>query len=135
MSKIKPKVDLTNIQVFHLEDMKPIQEQMLVDLKSIGLTKAPYQAETMQMALKICKEKSDIDLIISDWNLPDKTGMDFLKTLRASKKFQRTPFLMCTTVEEVENIINAINEGANEYIVKPWNTKELQSKIIQILSK
>ncbi len=134
MSKIKSKIDLKSIQIFHLEDMKPIQEQMAEDLKKIGIEKIPYQADTVQKALQLCKEKTDIDLIISDWNLPDKTGMDFLKAIRASKKFKDTPFLMCTTMDEVENLINAISEGANEYVVKPWEVEDLRDKIIQVLS-
>lgn len=134
MTKLKSRIDLKSIQVLHLEDMQPIHNQMKSDLKKIGIEKPPYHGDTVQKALLLCQEKSDIDLIISDWNLPDKTGMDFLKALRASKKFETTPFIMCTTMDEVENLINAINEGANEYLVKPWDIEDLQEKILQVLS-
>lgn len=134
MAKLKSKHNLENIQVFHLEDMQPLHDQMKSDLKKIGIEKVPYHTDTVHKALLLCKEKSDIDLIISDWKLPDKTGLDFLKALRASKKYENTPFIMCTTLDEVDNLINAVNEGANEYLVKPWGIEGLKEKILQALS-
>lgn len=134
MAKLNSKTHLQNVQILHLEDMQPIHDQMRADLKKIGIEKNPYHGDTVHKALLLCKEKSDIDLIISDWNLPDKTGMDFLKALRSSKKYKSIPFIMCTTMDEVDNLINAVNEGANEYLVKPWALDDLKKKILQVLS-
>lgn len=111
-----------------LEDMDSIREQMINDLKSMGFNGEFYEAPDLKTTVSYCKDKS-FEFIISDWNLPDGTGLDFLKKVKKVSKLAKLPFLICTTMDEVENMINAIHEGANEYVVKPWNKEELGEKI------
>lgn len=108
-----------NITFLHLEDMADMRETMRKHFSDIGIANKVIEAETIKEAIAALNEHK-IDFIISDWNLPDGTGLDFLKKLRGTKKFSKVPFLMCTTMNEVDDMINAINEGANEYLVKPW---------------
>lgn len=117
-----------NLTILLLEDMENIRKTMLEDLQIIGVENNVLEAPCVKDAIAICN-KQEIGFIISDWNLPDGTGLDFLKKLRGTKKFAQTPFLMCTTMDEVEDILNAINEGASEYLVKPWKREELLKKI------
>lgn len=70
-----------------------------------------------------------IQFIICDWNLPDGTGFDLLKKFRKIPAYAGIPFVMCTTMDEISNILEAIQAGANEYIVKPWEIDELRKKI------
>ena len=127
---VKTKLNIPEEIVFlHLEDMPNIHETMMKDLRSIGVKNKVIHALNLREAIKGCKE-NDIGFIISDWNLPDGTGMDFLKKVRSSKKYATTPFLMCTTMDEVEDMINALNEGASEYLVKPWKAEELLEKLV-----
>lgn len=109
--------------------MEDIRVTMKKHLKELNINNTVLEAENLKEAIAICN-KNEIGFIISDWNLPDGTGFDFLKKLRTTKKFSKTPFLMCTTMDEVENILNAINEGAHEYLVKPWKVEELKEKLI-----
>ncbi len=117
-----------NISFLHLEDMSSIRMKLKSDLKALGFTGKIFEAANIKEAIKLCNQEK-FDFIISDWNLPDGTGFSFLKKLKATNKFKNIPFLMCTTVDEVEHIISAINEGANEYLVKPWEEADLQEKL------
>lgn len=132
--KIK-KVEIPESVTFLvLEDMDNIREQMLADLRKIGIKGVIHEAPCVKDALIACN-KNPIDFIVSDWNLPDGTGMDFLTKIRASKKYANTPFVMCTTMDEVENICSAIELGANEYVVKPWEYDDLKDKILSTYAK
>lgn len=118
----------TNINFLVLEDMDNIRRQMVSDLKTIGILGKIHEAPNVQTAIKICSTE-DIGFIISDWNLPDGTGHDFLKKLRAVERFSKTPFVMCTSHDEIKYFLEAIASGANDYIVKPWQASELKNKI------
>ena len=125
----KHKILIPNDIVFlHLEDMQNLHDQLLEDLRSSGIENKVLHAPCVKQAIEYCKSES-IDFIISDWKLPDGTGYEFLQKVRSTKKYSKTPFLMVTTVNEVENIINAVSEGANEYLIKPWKRSELIKKI------
>ncbi len=117
--------------LLHLEDMDSYLQQMTHSLQQLNYHGHILRAKTVKDALTLCN-KNKIDLIIADWNLPDSTGLEFLKAIRKSKKFATTPFIMCTTMNEVGDMINAVKEGANDYIVKPWKVADLENKIVII---
>jgi two-component system chemotaxis response regulator CheY len=119
----------TNIPFLVLEDMDNLRQQMVSDLKSIGVNGKIHEAPNVQAAIKICSTE-EVGFVISDWNLPDGTGHDFLKKFRAVPRFKRTPFVMCTTNSEINFFLDAIASGANDYIVKPWTAEELKKKIL-----
>lgn len=111
-----------------LEDMDHLRQQMISDLKSIGVNGKIFEAPCVQDALKIAAAEK-IEFIISDWNLPDGTGLDFLKKVRASAKYKTTPFIVCTTNDEIQYFLDAVANGANDFIVKPWTVEELKKKV------
>lgn len=112
-----------------LEDMTNVREQMVNDLKSIGIKGKILEAENVQQAIEHT-QRGKIDMIISDWNLPDGTGLEFLKQTKSNASIANIPFIMCTTMDEITNIMEAIEEGATEYIVKPWDVDELADKVL-----
>lgn len=112
-----------------IEDMENLREQLMEDIKSFTTDIHFLEAEDLEEAYEACKNE-DIDMIISDWNLPDGIGYDLLVDIKKLDKFKNTPFLMCTTMDNVEDIMNAIAAGADEYIVKPWSVDELEEKIM-----
>jgi DNA-binding response OmpR family regulator len=80
-------------------------------------------------------ESKPVDFVISDWNMPNMTGLDLLKTLRAPAKSSRMPLLLTTAEGKKENIVEAAQVGADGYIVKPFTQDILQDKLNRILSK
>ena len=132
--KINSLSDLSSEYVIlHLEDMDSYLDSMQESLLKLNFQGDILQAKTVKEALELCSHKK-IDFIISDWNLPDSSGLEFLKTLRQQQKFKNTPFIMCTTMDEVKDMIDAVNEGVNDYVVKPWTNEDLEKKIILTLT-
>jgi two-component system chemotaxis response regulator CheY len=74
-----------------------------------------------------------IDLIISDWNMPKMTGIEFLKKVRASDAYKATPFLMVTAEAQKQNVIEAVQAGVLNYIVKPFTAEAISEKLEKIL--
>ena len=105
-------------------------------IKSV-LRQAGYQqiieAEDGVAALRKLKS-DDIGLVIADWNMPNMTGLDLLKTMRNDDTLKDIPFLMVTAEAKKDNIIEAIQSGASNYLVKPFTPDMLREKIDQILT-
>ena len=68
-------------------------------------------------------------LVISDWNMEPMTGYELLRQVRNEDAISETPFIMVTAESKTENVIAAKKAGVNNYIVKPFNTQTLKSKI------
>lgn len=125
---IKPKVP-KDIAFLVIEDMANVRLQMVNDLKSLGYNGTIYQAENIEIAEKYLNEM-EIDYVLSDWILPDGVGIELLKKCRGSKELKSIPFLMVTSMDSISEMLQAIEAGASDYIVKPWDKKELEQKIV-----
>jgi two-component system chemotaxis response regulator CheY len=74
-----------------------------------------------------------INFIITDWNMPTMSGIDFVRTLRSRPDGGSVPVLMVTTRSVKEDILAAIEAGVNNYIVKPFTPQVLKEKIDHVL--
>ncbi len=90
------------------------------------------EAEDGAQAYEVLKQNPDIEFIVSDWNMPNMTGIEFLKAVRADPKFKHIPFLMVTAEAEKENIIEAVKSGVSNYVVKPFTGQTLAEKLAKI---
>ena len=70
--------------------------------------------------------------VISDWNMPNMTGIDLLRSIRADAELKHLPVLMVTAEAKKENIIAAAQAGANGYVVKPFTAATLDEKLAKI---
>jgi two-component system, chemotaxis family, chemotaxis protein CheY len=89
------------------------------------------EAEDAQMALEYCKTALP-DLIMLDWNMPNMDGMEFLKVLRAMPGGDKPKVVFCTTENSMQNILSAIEAGADEYIMKPFDDEIVRTKLEQV---
>ncbi len=85
------------------------------------------EAEDGQKALEACQRRMP-DAVLLDWNMPVKNGIEFLKDLRATPDGERPIVVFCTTEDDLAHIQEAISAGANEYIMKPFDSEIIQSK-------
>jgi len=92
------------------------------------------EAEDGIVGLRKLKAQS-FDFIICDWNMPNMTGIELLKEVRADEALKDIPFLMVTAEAIKENIIEAVKAGVSNYIVKPFTADVLSSKIDAILKE
>ena len=90
------------------------------------------EAEDGEKAYAMLKTEPGIELIVSDWNMPNMTGLELLKTVRADDAFKHLPFLMVTAEAEKENIIEAVKSGVSNYVVKPFTGQTLKEKLLKI---
>jgi two-component system chemotaxis response regulator CheY len=117
--------------VLVVDDFATMRKVVRNILRQIGYENIA-EAENGEEALRLAKSKP-FGLIISDWNMPVMTGIDFLRALRADEKTKSVPFLMVTAEALKENIIEALKAGASNYIVKPFTPDTLSQKLNMIL--
>ena len=77
-------------------------------------------------------QNQTIDMILLDWNMPELSGFDFLRKVRAVDKYKNLPIIMVTSEAAKFNIIEALDAGATDYIVKPINEKIFMQKLAKI---
>ena len=121
-----------NMKILIVDDfstMRRIIRNILKQLEFINVE----EAEDGSVALEKLKD-ADYDLLITDWNMPNMTGLDLLKEVRANEKLKDLKVLLVTAVAEKENIIQAAQAGANEYVVKPFTADVLGQKINKIFA-
>lgn len=82
-------------------------------------------------AIKILEKQNDFDFILLDWNMPEMTGIEFLK-YNYENHITETPIIMMTTENKPENIREALMFGASEYIMKPFTKDIIESKVTML---
>lgn len=117
---------------FLVVDDSPTMRRIVINaLKSFGIEDV-VEAEDGQDALSKL-QAHNIDFIITDWNMPNMTGLDLTKTIRANDMWKNLPILMVTTRGLKQDIIEALQAKVNNYIVKPFTPQVLKEKIMAIL--
>jgi two-component system chemotaxis response regulator CheY len=86
------------------------------------------EAEDGREALSRC-ETAMPDVILLDWNMPVMSGMEFLRALRQGDSGARPKVVFCTTENDIAHIRAAIDAGADEYVMKPFDRDTLESKL------
>ena len=119
-------------KVMVVDDSSVMRQIIKNNLKQLGFELANLlDAEDGEEAMKRISE-GGVDLVISDWNMPKMTGIDFLKTVRSDGALKDLPFLMVTSEADKEKIMEAVQAGVNQYIVKPFNANQLEEKLREI---
>ncbi|MDR2433334.1 MAG: response regulator [Treponema sp.] len=101
---------------------------------TFALMKIPCQfveaANGQDALLQLQNQK--IDLVLLDWNMPQLSGLDFLKHVRSQVEYAKLPIIMVTSEAARYNVIEALKAGATDYIVKPVSEKSFRDKIQRI---
>ena len=74
-----------------------------------------------------------VDLILLDWNMPELSGIDFLRQVRAQPEYAELPIIMVTSEAAKYNVIEALKAGATDYIIKPVSEKNFREKMSKVL--
>ena len=96
-----------------------------------GLNFQVVEAENGKLAMDECV-KAMPDAILLDWNMPVMSGIEFLRLLRKMGGGQTPVVVFCTTENDIQHIQEAITAGANEYIMKPFDSEIIESKFSQV---
>jgi two-component system, chemotaxis family, chemotaxis protein CheY len=87
------------------------------------------EADNGEAALCVLREQPPVDVVLLDWNMPLMDGMAFLQAVRADEQLSQPQIVMCTTENELHRIIEAIQHGADEYIMKPFTEDIIRDKL------
>ncbi len=122
-------------RVLVIDDMMTMRKVVIKVCKELGFTVIKDAADG-ELAWTILNESNPpIQLIISDWNMPNCTGLELLKRVREDEKLKKTPFLLVTAEAEQDQIIEAVKSGVDQYVIKPFSAATLKTKLEIVFKK
>ena len=111
-----------------VDDSKTIRMVLGKIMRELGYETC--EAANGQDALKVMEtEKSTVDLVLADWNMPVMNGLDMVKHLRQDPELAALKVIMVTTETEIDHMVSALEAGANEYVMKPFTKDILKEKL------
>lgn len=122
-----------NLKFLVVDDFSTMRRIVRNLLKELGYTNVD-EAEDGVAALQKLKG-GNFQFVVTDWNMPNMTGIELLKAIRADATLKHLPVLMITAEAKKENIIEAAQSGASGYIVKPFTAGTLEEKMGKIFEK
>lgn len=123
-----------NLKFLVVDDFSTMRRIVRNLLKELGFTNVD-EAEDGAVALQKLKTITNFQFVVSDWNMPNMTGIELLKAIRADEALKHLPVLMITAEAKKENIVEAAQSGASGYIVKPFTAAVLEEKLNKIFEK
>lgn len=114
-----------------VDDSSTMRRILRNSLKAVGFDDT-LEAENGESALARL-QTDKVDFVITDWNMPVMNGIELVAAMRNNAALKATPVLMVTTMAEKENILQAMQAGVTNYVVKPFDAATLKKKIDQIL--
>ena len=124
--------ELSQLRYLIVDDSPTMRRIVLNALNGFGVANVVEAVDGRDGAEKILTHNPDF--VITDWNMPNMTGLDLVKWMRANAVTQNLPVLMVTTRDNKEDVVEAVKAKVNNYIVKPFTPNGLREKIESILS-
>jgi two-component system chemotaxis response regulator CheY len=120
------------MNILTVDDSATVRELLKGAVEVLGY--GSFEAADGREALSILHTNKDsICLILLDWNMPVMSGIELLRTIKADPELSLIPVTMVTSENEKSKIIEAITDGAKNYIIKPFTQEEIMSKILESL--
>ena len=120
----------SNLKFLVVDDFATMRRIIRNLLKELGFGNVDEAEDGVNALQKLRNER--FDFVISDWNMPNMTGIDLLRNIRADDQLKTLPVLMVTAEAKKENIIAAAQAGASGYVVKPFTAVTLDEKLKKI---
>jgi two-component system chemotaxis response regulator CheY len=116
-----------DMRILTVDDFSTMRRIIRNILRQLGYNNI-VEADDGTAAMKVL-ETEEIHFVISDWNMPNMSGLELLKAMRGHDKLQKIPVLLVTAEALKENVVEAVKAGVNGYIVKPFTAEVLKEKI------
>lgn len=120
-----------NMKILVVDDFSTMRRIVRNLLKELGFANVS-EAEDGVDALNKLRSEGNFEFVVSDWNMPNMTGIDLLRAIRGDAALKHLPVLMVTAEAKRENIIEAAQAGASGYVVKPFTAATLDEKLKKI---
>lgn len=123
----------STLKVLIVDDQNSVRQMTRITLEELGI-RTIHEAENGKDAFQTATLQP-IDLIISDYNMPEMDGLALLRAVRGHQALRKLPFILLTGRGDRELVVKAAQAGVNNYLVKPFTTPILREKIEQVLGK
>jgi len=121
------------LKILVVDDQNSVRQMTRMTLEQIGV-RVIHEAENGRAAMDTASLQP-LDLIISDYNMPEMDGLGLLRAVRGHPAARRVPFILLTGRGDRELVVKAAQAGVNNYLVKPFTADILRQKIEQVLGK
>ena len=118
-------------KVLVVDDSRIMRNIVKSTLEKLKISCEFLEAENGAKAYTLL-ENNEISIILLDWNMPEMDGIEFLKKVRAMPNYQELPIIMVTSEAGKYSMVEALQNGATDYIVKPINEKVFMEKLSEI---
>lgn len=122
-----------DIKILIADDVPVMRRLILHLLEQLELENVDMVANGAKALDMLRKYKYDV--VLSDWKMPVMDGLELLRAMKSDPALKDIPVILITAEDSEERILNAIEEGVNNYIVKPLSVKTLEDKLIKVLKK
>jgi two-component system, chemotaxis family, chemotaxis protein CheY len=120
-------------KVLLVDDQTSVRQMTRMTLEQIGVRQI-HEAENGRLAMETAALQP-LDLIISDFNMPEMDGLALLRAIRGHPAARRVPFILLTGRGDRELVVKAAQAGANNYLIKPFTADILRQKVEQVVGK
>jgi two-component system chemotaxis response regulator CheY len=124
-----------NMKILVVDDFSTMRRIIRNLLKELGFTNVEEAEDGVNGLSKLKGGGLPFQFVVSDWNMPNMTGIDMLRAIRADPALKHLPVLMVTAEAKKENIIEAAQAGASGYVVKPFTAATLEEKLNKVFEK
>jgi two-component system, chemotaxis family, chemotaxis protein CheY len=111
-----------------IDDSRAIRTIISRTLLQLGYEVA-QAANGQEGLLALEQEQENLSLILVDWNMPVMNGLEFVKEVRANSRFDGIKLMMVTTETQMEQMVTALEAGADEYVMKPFTKEIIEDKL------
>ena len=116
-----------------VDDSVTMRRIVVNSLKGLGYSQF-LEAGDGKEAMDVLNANEGINFVVTDWNMPNVSGLELVKSIRQHPKYTTVPILMVTTRGVKEDIMEALHAKVNNYVIKPFTPQILKEKIEQILA-
>ena len=121
------------LKVLIVDDQNSVRQMTRMILEEIGV-RTIHEADNGKNAFAVSSVQP-LDLVISDFNMPEMDGIEFLRNMRGHPMSRKVPFILLTGRGDRELVVKAAQAGANNYLIKPFTAAILREKIEQVVGK
>lgn len=132
LQKRNKKERVNNLRFLVVDDSSTMRRIIINTLSRLDYNNI-LEAENGIQGWELLNQHTDINMLITDWNMPEMNGLELVKKVRSDSRFNDLPIIMVTTEGGKAEVITALKAGVNNYIVKPFTPQVLKDKLSAVL--
>lgn len=115
--------------------MRKVIKKALFDLGYENVIEAADGVKAYELLEKYSMTSEPVEIVMSDWNMPNMMGIELLKKCRVEDRYKNLPFMLITAESEQSQIIEAVKAGVSDYVIKPFSPSTLKGKLETVFKK